>query len=400
MPNVGKSTLFNALTKTEVAQAANYPFCTIDPNVARVAVPDERVRHLAEVEKSKKVIETQLEFVDIAGLVRGASHGEGLGELGLLEPILLQELTSDCVTGNKFLDNIRQVAVIAHVVRCFEDTNILHVDESVDPIRDLDTIRTELILADLQTVEKRLTNLAKKKKYVAVSVKWSCWQLILFFFWFGRSTDPTIPSLLEVLNRLQPHLEDGNLAEGMTFEKPDEQLQFERLQLLTAKKALYLCNVSEDDAATGNEMTEAVRERVEAEGSVCLTVSGSLEEAAASFEDDESQLEYLNESGLTETGLTKVIRASQELLQLQTYYTVGEKEARAWNVLAGSTAAVAAGVIHSDFEKLLIRAETVGYEDFVKAGSMRAAKEKGLLRSEGKDYICQDGDIFNFLVGK
>ncbi|KAG3083234.1 Ribosome-binding ATPase [Phytophthora idaei] len=358
MPNIGKSTLFNALTKTEVAQAANYPFCTIDPNVARVAVPDGRVRHLAEVEKSKRVIETQLEFVDIAGLVRGASHGEGLG--------------------NKFLDNIRQVAVIAHVVRCFEDTNILHVDESVDPIRDLETIRTELILADLQTVEKRLTNLAKKKK----------------------STDPTIPSLIEVLKRLQPHLEDGNLAEGMTFEKPDEQLQFECLQLLTAKKALYLCNVSEEDAATGNDMTEAVRERVEAEGSVCLTVSGSLEEAAASFEDDESQLEYLNESGLNETGLTKVIRASQELLQLQTYYTVGEKEARAWNVLAGSTAAVAAGVIHSDFEKLLIRAETVGYEDFVKTGSMRAAKEKGLLRSEGKDYICQDGDIFNFLVGK
>ncbi|CAH0484411.1 unnamed protein product [Peronospora farinosa] len=358
MPNVGKSTLFNALTKTEVAQAANYPFCTIDPNVARVAVPDERVRHLARVEKSKRVIETQLEFVDIAGLVRGASQGEGLG--------------------NKFLDNIRQVAVTAHVVRCFEDTNILHVDETVDPIRDLETIRTEMILADLQTVEKRLTNLAKKKK----------------------SMDPMIPSLLEVLQRLQPHLENGNLAEGLTFEKPDEQLQFERLQLLTAKKALYLCNVSEDDAATGNHMTEAVRERVEGEGSICLTVSGSLEEAAASFEDDESQLEYLSESGLTETGLTQVIRASQELLQLQTYYTVGEKETRAWNVLAGSTAAEAAGVIHSDFEKLLIRAETVGYEDFANAGSMRAAKDKGLLRSEGKDYICQDGDIFNFLVGK
>lgn len=307
------------------------------------------------------------------------------------------------MAGNKFLDNIRQVAVIAHVVRCFEDTNILHVDESVDPIRDLETIRTELILADLQTVEKRLSNLAKKKKCVcAIRWKGSTWYSLCCFVTLSlvRSADPTIPSLLEVLKRLQPHLEDGNLAEGMTFDKPDEQLQFERLQLLTAKKALYLCNVSEDDAATGNEMTEAVRERVEAEGSVCLTVSGSLEEAAASFEDDESQLEYLNESGLTETGLTKVIRASQELLQLQTYYTVGEKEARAWNVLAGSSAAVAAGVIHSDFEKLLIRAETVGYDDFVKAGSMRAAKEKGLLRSEGKDYICQDGDIFNFLVGK
>ncbi|CEG49971.1 gtp-binding protein [Plasmopara halstedii] len=361
MPNVGKSTLFNALTKTEVAQAANYPFCTIDPNVARVAVPDKRVRHLADVEASKRVIETQLEFVDIAGLVRGASRGEGLG--------------------NKFLENIRQVAVIAHVIRCFEDTNIIHVDESVDPIRDLETIRTELILADLQTVEKRLASLSKKKKSVG-------------------STDPTISTLFDVLSRLQSHLEDGNLADKMMFKTLDEQMQLKNLQLLTAKKALYLCNVSEQDAATGNEMAKAVRERVEAEGSVCLTVSGSLEEAAASFEDNESQLEYLNESGLSETGLTRVIRASQELLQLQTFYTVGEKEARAWNILAGSTAAVAAGTIHSDFEKLLIRAETVGYQDFVSAGSMRAAKEKGLLRSEGKDYICRDGDIFNFLVGK
>lgn len=203
-----------------------------------------------------------------------------------------------------------------------------------------------------------------------------------------------------MLERLQPLLEDGNLAEGVAFDKPEEQLQFERLQLLTAKKALYLCNVSEDDAATGNEMTEAVREKVEAEGSICITVSGALEEAAASFEDEESQLEYLRESGLEETGLTKVIRASKDLLRLQTYYTVGEKEARAWNVLAGSTAPVAAGVIHSDFERLFIRAETVAFDDFVRAGGMKAAKEKGLVRSEGKDYICQDGDIFNFLVGK
>ncbi|DAZ96052.1 TPA: hypothetical protein N0F65_000047 [Lagenidium giganteum] len=358
MPNVGKSTLFNALTKTENAQAANYPFCTIDPNVARVAVPDPRLHHLAEVEKSQRVIETQLEFVDIAGLVRGASKGEGLG--------------------NKFLDNIRQVAVIAHVVRCFEDINILHVDESVDPLRDLETICTELILADLQSVERRLSNMAKKKK----------------------SADPTFPALLAVLERLHPILEDGNLAQGIEFDQPEEQLQFERLQLLTAKKAMYLCNVSEEDAATGNAMTEAVRERVEAEGSVCITVSGALEEAAASFEDEESQLEYLQESGLSETGLTKVIRASQDLLQLQSYYTVGEKEARAWNVPKGATAPVAAGVIHSDFERLFIRAETVSYDDFIAAGSMRAAKEKGMVRIEGKDYQCQDGDIFNFLVGK
>ncbi|KAJ0400504.1 hypothetical protein P43SY_006683 [Pythium insidiosum] len=358
MPNVGKSTLFNALTKTENAQAANYPFCTIDPNVARVAVPDPRLHHLAEVEKSQRVIETQLEFVDIAGLVRGASKGEGLG--------------------NKFLDNIRQVAVIAHVVRCFEDTNIIHVDESVDPLRDLETIRTELILADLQTVEKRLANLSKKKK----------------------TQDPTVPSLIEVLERLQPILEDGQLVADVTFDKPEEQLQFERLQLLTAKKALYLCNVSEDEAATGNAMTEAVREKVEAEGSLCITVSGALEEAAASFDDEESQLEYLRECGLQETGLTKVIRASQELLQLQTYYTVGEKEARAWNVMAGSTAPVAAGVIHSDFERLFIRAETVAYDDFKRAGSMKQAKEQGLMRSEGKEYVVKDGDIFHFLVGR
>lgn len=290
--------------------------------------------------------------------MRGASRGEGLG--------------------NKFLENIRQVAVIAHVVRCFEDTNILHVDNSVDPLRDLETIRTELILADLQTVEKRLANLAKKKK----------------------STDPTIPALLEVLERLQPHLEDGRQAVDVTFDKPEEQVQFERLQLLTAKKAMYLCNVSEDDAATGNDMTEAVRALVEAEGSQCITVSGALEEAAASFDDEASQLEYLQESGLSETGLTKVIRASKDLLQLQTYYTVGEKEARAWNVPFGATAPVAAGVIHSDFERLFIRAETVAYDDFVRAGSMKAAKDKGYVRSEGKEYQCQDGDIYNFLVGK
>lgn len=216
----------------------------------------------------------------------------------------------------------------------------------------------------------------------------------------NRSTDPTIPSLLAVLEQLQPLLEDGNQAQGLTFDKPEEQLQFDRLQLLTAKKALYLCNVSEDDAATGNDMTEAVRSKVEDEGSICITVSGALEEAAASFDDEESQLEYLRESGLEETGLTKVIRASKDLLHLQTYYTVGNIEARAWNVLEGSTAPVAAGVIHSDFERLFIRAETVSYDDFVGAGSMKAAKEKGLVRSEGKDYICRDGDIFNFLVGK
>ncbi|KDO31601.1 GTP-binding protein YchF [Saprolegnia parasitica CBS 223.65] len=358
MPNVGKSTLFNALTRTEQAQAANYPFCTIDPNVARVGIPDPRVHALAKMENSQKVIETQLEFVDIAGLVRGASKGEGLG--------------------NKFLDNIRQVAVIAHVVRCFEDINILHVEESVDPLRDLDTIRTELLLADLQTVERRLETLKKKKK----------------------STEPGLQSLGVVLERVQPLLEEGVSLANLSFDIPEEQLQFDRLQLLTAKKAMYLCNVSEDDAASGNEMTEAVRKQVEAEGSMCLTVSGALEEAASAFEDEASQMEYLQMGGLEETGLTRVIRASQKLLQLQSYYTVGEKEARAWNIPQGATAPMAAGVIHSDFERLFIRAETVSFDALTKAGSMKAARDQGLVRSEGKDYVCQDGDVFHFLVGR
>ncbi|KAG9406925.1 hypothetical protein AC1031_003250 [Aphanomyces cochlioides] len=355
MPNVGKSTLFNALTKTGQAQAANYPFCTIDPNVARVSVPDPRVHTLAKMENSQKVIETQLEFVDIAGLVRGASKGEGLG--------------------NKFLDNIRQVAVIAHVVRCFEDVNILHVEESVDPLRDLDTIRTELLLADLQTVEKRLQTVGKKK----------------------AASDA---HLIKVLKHILPILEDGRMLHDVVFDHPEERIQFERLQLLTPKKALYLCNVSEDDAATGNAMTKAVRQQVEAEGSVCLVVSGALEEAASQFEDEAGQMEYLECSGLSETGLTQVIRACHELLQLQSYYTVGVQEARAWTIPKGTLAPAAAGVIHSDFERLFIRAETISFDKLVEAGSMKQARDKGWIRTEGKDYVCQDGDVFHFLVGK
>ncbi|KAF0697754.1 Aste57867_11586 [Aphanomyces stellatus] len=358
MPNVGKSTLFNALTRTGQAQAANYPFCTIDPNVARVSVPDPRVHTLAKLEQSQKVIETQLEFVDIAGLVRGASKGEGLG--------------------NKFLDNIRQVAVIAHVVRCFEDINILHVEETVDPLRDLETIRTELLLADLQTVEKRLQTVGKKKK----------------------STEPGLPQLQAVLEHILPMLEDGHMLTDVTFEHPEERLQFDRLQLLTTKKALYLCNVSEDDAATGNAMTESVRQHVEAQGGVCLTVSGALEESASQFDDDAGQLEYLECAGLSETGLTQVIRACHELLNLQSYYTVGPQEARAWTIPRGTLAPAAAGVIHSDFERLFIRAETIGFDKLVEAGGTKQARDQGWLRTEGKDYVCQDGDVFHFLVGR
>ncbi|KAF0749014.1 hypothetical protein AaE_007167 [Aphanomyces astaci] len=366
MPNVGKSTLFNALTRTGQAQAANYPFCTIDPNIARVGVPDPRVHALGKMESSQKVIETQLEFVDIAGLVRGASKGEGLG--------------------NKFLDNIRQVAVIAHVVRCFEDINILHVEETVDPLRDLDTIQTELQLADLQTVEKRLQTVGKKKYEPRHTHK--------------HILPPCAAHLHAVLKRILPLLEDGIALTDVAFEHPEERLQFDRLQLLTPKKALYLCNVSEDDAATGNAMTEAVRKHVEAQGSVCLNVSGALEEAASQFDDEAGQLEYLECSGLQETGLTQVIRACHELLHLQSYYTVGPQEARAWTIPKGTLAPAAAGVIHSDFERLFIRAETIGFDKLVDAGSMKQARDHGWIRTEGKDYVCQDGDVFHFLVGR
>ncbi|KAH9056029.1 hypothetical protein Ae201684P_021769 [Aphanomyces euteiches] len=324
MPNVGKSTLFNALTKTGQAQAANYPFCTIDPNVSRVSVPDPRVHTLAKMENSQKVIETQLEFVDIAGLVRGASKGEGLG--------------------NKIGRSASRSRYNSHRAPSSGFANC----RKAPPDR---------------------------------------WQ------------EEVHAHLIKVLKHILPILEDGRMLHDVVFDHPEERIQFERLQLLTPKKALFLCNVSEEDAATGNAMTEAVRQQVP-EGSVCLVVSGALEEAASQFEDEAGQMEYLECSGLSETGLTQVIRACHELLQLQSYYTVGVQEARAWTIPKGTLAPAAAGVIHSDFERLFIRAETISFDKLVEAGSMKQARDKGWIRTEGKDYVCQDGDVFHFLVGK
>lgn len=359
MPNVGKSTLFNAMTQSQKAQAANYPFCTIEPNVAKVLVPDPRLVQLAELAQSRRRIEAQIEFVDIAGLVRGASKGEGLG--------------------NQFLENIRRVSVIAHVLRCYQDPNIIHVETTVDPIRDLETIQTELILSDLLQVERRMTSVVKKARV-------------------NKDSKIELQLLEKVQNSLQEGIGANRISQGLELE---EVQVLDQLQLLTNKKALYICNVHEDDAQDGNDFTSAVQEYV-ADGSVnnCLIVSAALEEAAAAFDDPASQLEYLECCGLTQTGLTQVLTACRDLLQLETFYTVGEKEARAWSITRGTKAAQAAGVIHSDFEKLLIRAETIGFDDFIQSGGERQAKEKGLIRSEGKEYECQDGDVFHFLVGK
>ena len=354
MPNVGKSTLFNALTRSEQAQAANYPFCTIDPNIAKVAVPDERLGTLASLVGSKKIIESQIEFVDIAGLVRGASQGEGLG--------------------NQFLENIRQVSVLAHVIRCFEDEDIIHVENTVDPVRDCVTIESELILSDLMRLEKHLATIKKKAKNV-------------------KTSSVEIP----FLERLVPWLEEGHPASKFAIEAEGEEKVMTALQLLSSKPMMYLCNVSEDDASTGNAHTKEVEGHV---GQSCLIVSGALEEAAAAFEDSASQMEYLACCGLEETGLTQVLRASRELLHLQTFYTVGPQEARAWHIQKGATAPQAAGVIHSDFEQSFIRAETIAFDDFIETGSEAAARSNGLLRAEGKEYQCKDGDVFHFLTGK
>lgn len=349
LPNVGKSTLFNALTKSEQAQAANYPFCTIEPNVAKVAVPDARIDRLGDLANSDRILKSQIELVDIAGLVRGASKGEGLG--------------------NQFLNTIRQAAVIVHVVRCFDDTNIIHVDETVDPIRDMDTIQSELVLSDIATVERYLGS----KKYAKEARRCAIYQSVLDALENGEK----LPSYTD-------SLETGILNE---------------MNLLTAKKMIYLCNVSEDDAACGNAYTKTVQEYAGSDH--CLIVSGSLEESAIGLEDAASQKEYLDCFGLSETGLSKLLKTCFHVLGLQTYYTVGKKEAKSWHIPKHSTAPVAAGKIHSDFERLFIRAETIDYDKMLLAnGCMKKAKELGYVRTEGKDYICQDGDVFNFLIGK
>ena len=353
LPNVGKSTLFNALTETQAAQAANYPFCTIEPNVGQVAVPDERLQKIAGIAKSAKIIETQLGFVDIAGLVKGASKGEGLG--------------------NQFLGNIREVDAIVHVLRCFEDDDIQHVANRVDPIADAEVVETELMLADLESLEKRVPAAAKR----------------------ATGGDKEAKLMASVLGQALELLREGKPAR-LTEPKDDEEARiFKQAQLLTAKPVLYVCNVSEDDAATGNALSQQVFAKAAAEGAEAVVVSAAIEAELVGM-DPEERTEYLESLGLEESGLARVIRAGYKLLGLKTFFTAGPKEARAWTFPEGATAPQAAGEIHSDFERGFIRAETIAYEDYIALGGETGAKEAGKLRQEGKDYVVQDGDVLLF----
>ena len=352
LPNVGKSTLFNALTQTAAAQAANYPFCTIEPNVGDVAVPDERLDLLARIAKSGQVIPTRLTFVDIAGLVRGASQGEGLG--------------------NQFLANIREVDAIAHVVRCFEDTDVTHVEGKIDPIADIETIETELMLADLDSLERRVLGLEKRAK----------------------GNDKEAKDTLDLVNRSLALLREGTPARFVE-RKPDEERTFGMLGLLTSKPVLYVCNVEEASADEGNAYSDRVFARAREEGAKAVVVSAKIESEVAVLPPHE-QAEYLEAIGLKEPGLNRVIRAGYELLGLITYFTVGPKEARAWTVTRGTRAPQAAGVIHTDFEKGFIRAETIAYPDYIALKGEAGARDAGKLRLEGKDYAVQDGDVLHF----
>ncbi len=354
LPNVGKSTLFNALTQTAAAQAANFPFCTIEPNVGRVAVPDERLTIIAGITKSANTIPTQLEFVDIAGLVKGASKGEGLG--------------------NQFLGNIRSTDAIIHVLRCFENDDITHVDGSIDPIRDAETVETELLLADLESLEKRLANISKRSK----------------------GGDKQAIAEQAILEKLKPLLEDGKPARLVDLANDTEEKLFNGMQFLTAKPVLYVCNVSEDDAATGNAHTAKVAEKAKSENASMVVISAAIEQEISTLESDEEKKEFLESLGLAEAGLDKIIRAGYALLNLITYFTTGPKETRAWTIYKGFKAPQAAGVIHTDFERGFIRAETTGYDDFVSLGGEQACKDAGKVRQEGKEYVVKDGDIMLF----
>ena len=353
LPNVGKSTLFNALTRTAAAQAANFPFCTIEPNVGEVAVPDARLDKLAEIAGSKQTIPTRMTFVDIAGLVRGASKGEGLG--------------------NKFLANIREVDAIAHVLRCFEDGDVTHVEGRVDPVADAQIIETELMLADMESLERRLQNITRKL----------------------RGGDKEAVQLERLMKAALAALEQGRPARSVEVDAEDAKA-WKGLQLLTTKPVLYVCNVGEDDAATGNEHSRKVEEFAAAEGNAAVVISARIEEEISQLEPDEQQM-FLEEMGLEEAGLDRLIRAGYRLLHLITYFTVGPKEARAWTIPEGTLAPAAAGVIHGDFERGFIRAETIAYEDFVACGGEQGAKEAGKMRVEGKTYVVQDGDVLHFL---
>ena len=353
LPNVGKSTLFNALTRTAAAQAANFPFCTIEPNVGEVAVPDARLTRLAEIAKSKQVVPTRMTFVDIAGLVKGASKGEGLG--------------------NQFLANIRECDAIAHVLRCFEDGDVTHVEGRVDPIADAETIETELMLADLESIEKRLANLTRKV----------------------RGGDKEAIAQERLLNAAKEALEHGRPARTVAVAAEDEKA-WRMLQLLTSKPILYVCNVAEDEAATGNAHSERVAQMAAEQGAGHVVISARIEEEISQLDPEEAQM-FLQELGLEEAGLDRLIRAGYQLLGLQTYFTAGPKEARAWTIPQGTLAPQAAGVIHGDFERGFIRAETIAYDDYVALGGESGAKDAGKMRVEGKTYVVKDGDVLHFL---
>jgi len=353
LPNVGKSTLFNALTQTAAAEAANFPFCTIEPNTGRVAVPDARLDEISAITKSAATIPTYLEFVDIAGLVRGASKGEGLG--------------------NQFLANIREVDAIVHVLRCFDDDNITHVEGSIDPVRDAETVETELMLADLESLEKRIDPLTKRVR--------------------GNDKDAAVT--LKLVERCLELLRDGKPARQLDVHE-DERKAFRMLQLLSAKPVLYACNVDEGSAVSGNSQSERVAAMAAEQGAETVVISAEIEEEIAQLTEAEERAEFLEALGLHETGLARVIGAGYHLLHLITFFTSGPKETRAWTIPKGAKAPQAAGVIHTDFEKGFIKAETIGYDDFIGLGGEHGAKDAGRMRQEGKEYVVQDGDILLF----
>jgi hypothetical protein len=352
LPNVGKSTLFNALTQTAAAEAANYPFCTIEPNVGEVGVPDPRLDTLARIAGSQQIIPTRLTFVDIAGLVRGASKGEGLG--------------------NKFLSHIREVDAVAYVLRCFEDDDITHVENRIDPLADAEVVETELMLADLESLEKRASSIEKKAK----------------------SGDKDAKAQIAVIDKALEKLRDGKPAR-MAEIAAEEMPIFRGLQLLTSKPVVYVCNVDEASAANGNAFSAKVADRTKGEGAAHVVISAKIESEFAGLAPEERS-EFLSEMGLSEPGLNRLIRAGYQLLDLVTYFTVGPKEARAWTITRGTRAPGAAGVIHTDFEKGFIRAETIAYDDYAALGGETGAKEAGKMRLEGKDYVVKDGDVMHF----
>lgn len=354
LPNVGKSTLFNALTATQAAQAANFPFCTIEPNVGRVAVPDARQDALAKIAGSAQIIPTQLEFVDIAGLVKGASQGEGLG--------------------NQFLANIRETDAVIHVLRCFEDDDIHHVDGSVDPIRDAEVIETELMLADMDSLGKQIENIARKAK----------------------SGDKELKGQHDFMVRVKAALDDGKPARTVVPANEDEVRWMKGLQMISSRPVLYVCNVAESDAATGNDWTKKVAAMAAAQGTQAVVICAAIEAEIAQLDTAEEKTEFLETLGLDEPGLNKIIRAGYSLLNLQTYFTVGPKETRAWTVRIGAKAPEAAGCIHTDFQKGFIKAEVIAFDDYIACGGEVGAKDKGKMRQEGKEYVVRDGDVILF----